>query len=355
MYINSINKPAVRSEDSMKKYNTISGGVIGLTLGTLLILPGCGILDMITGKSNSSGSSSSVSKAVQDGTPVLLSVDGVPAITQKTFDEYFEQFVAANPRLQSMIQFMPNAKKEIFNGMVNERILLAWGEKNRIHENEDYQKELDQAMRMVKTGLAAKQFEKDLIGKVVVTDKEMQDYYDAHKDPELIVTQAGVKAVGVEFDSKEKAQAFFDKAKDAKDFKAAAADQKVKEFASINKQSFDVDKAVIEKVSAVTTFPKVIMVEAADKKFWVISAQSKQAAQYRSFDEIKDGLRQMIEREKAMKIYNDKIADLKKQYNVVEDTKSFDQAMPAGMPQMMMPEEADDHAGHSHETAAKSL
>lgn len=333
----------------MKSKIAIKGGVLGLTLSSLLILPGCAIFDYIKSNMGSSGSSTTVSSAssetasVNDGSPVLLSIDGKPVVTERSFEEYFTQFIEANPRLQSMIQFMPNAKKEIFNGMVNERILLAWGEKNGIHNDPNYQKELEQAVRMVKTGLAAKQFEKDLIGKVSVTEKEMKDYYNAHKDPELVVSPGGIKSQGAEFDSKEKAQSVLNKVQEnPTQFASVVGASNVKDFAPINSHSFDVDKAIKEKaLSLKAEYPKAFMAETSDNKYWVVVLLSKEDTQYRSFDEVKEGLSNMLEREKAMKIYNEKIGDLKKKYNVVEDEKYFEQTggMPAGMPQMMMPQQ----------------
>ena len=325
----------------MRKDLFINRSITVLCLFTLILLPGCSILDFIKSKMNSSDlpkhvSTASTKKIIDDTSKVLLSIDGKTIITENEFDVYYEQFVSTNPQLQSMIQFMPNAKKEIFNGMANERILIAWGEKNNIHETNDYKKELDQAVRMIKTNLAAKSFEKDVIGTIEVSDKEMRSYYDAHKDPELIVAPGGIKAEGKQFDSKELAQSFFDKVKDdAKGFKAAAG-KDVKDFAPINKVSFDIDSAVKDRILAVTAFPKVLMVKASDGKYWVVAALKKEEGQYRSFDEVKEGLKKMIEREKTMKIYTDKISHLKKEYKVIEDISSLEQA---GMPAGMMPQD----------------
>ncbi|MFT6765415.1 MAG: hypothetical protein ACJAZS_000292 [Alteromonas naphthalenivorans] len=341
-----------------KKNKAMHVGILGLALSTLLLLPGCRIVELFKDKLGSEPSAapvsvpSSTSSSHSDDSKALLSIDGKSVITEASFDKYYEQFVSSNPQLQSMIQFMPNAKKEIFNGMANERILLVWGEKNNIHGDAEYKKELEQSVRMIKTNLAAKRFEKDLIGTIAVTDKEMRDYYESHKDPELIVSPGGIKAEGKEFDTKEKAQVLFDKVKDdAKGFKAAAGD-KVKDFAPINKMSFDVDNALKDKVMELTSFPKVIMVEAANKKYWVVAALKKEETQHRSFDEVKEGLKKMIEREKTMKIYTEKIGQLKKEYNVTENTSYFEKEVPnAGLPHHMMPHNHDH--GHDDEEHAK--
>lgn len=348
----------------MNRSMKINRGVTGLAIVSLMLLPGCGILDFVKSKMASSdtpkhaptASAVSTSKSLDDGSKVLLSIDGQPVITEKAFDVYYEQFISTNPQLQAMIQFMPNAKKEIFNGMANERILIAWGDKNDIHKDADYKEELDQAVRMIKTNLAAKRFEKDIIGKIDISDKEMRDYYESHKDPELIVSPGGIKAEGKQFDSKEQAQALFDKVKDdAKGFKAAAGIG-VKDFAPVNKMSFDVENTVKDKILGVTDFPKVLMVQASDKKYWVIAALKKEEAKYRSFEEVEEGLKKMIEREKTMKIYAEKIAGLKKEYNVVEDTSSLQQAAsPAGLPSGMVLQGASSEGQPKKSGGVKSL
>jgi hypothetical protein len=333
----------------MKKNKAMNGVFLGLALSSIVLLPGCSILDLIKSKlgSESSTTSDSVSSTdsshSNDDSKVLLSISGKPLITEKEFEVYYEQFVSSNPQFQSMIQFMPNAKKEIFNNMANERILVAWGDENHIHKNSDYKKEFERSIHMIKTNLAAKRFEKDFIGDVKVTDEEMHDYYESHKNPELIVSPGGIKAEGKEFDTKEKAEALFDKVKDnVKGFKSAAGDD-VKEFAPINKMSFDVDNAIKDKVMALTIFPKVIIVEVSNKKYWVVAVLKKEDIKYRSFDEVKEGLQQMIEREKTMKIYTKKIAELKKEYNITEDTSYFEKATPpAGLPHHMMPHDNED-------------
>lgn len=335
--------------ESMK----MNRGITGLAIVSLMILPGCGILDFVKSKMGSSETPKHVSSetapasisAVNDDSKVLMSIDGKPVITEKSFNEYYEQFISSNPQLQAMVQFMPNAKKEIFNGMANERLILAWGEKNHIHNDKDYTSQLDQAIRMIKTNLAAKRFEKDIIGPIEVSDKEMREYYEAHKDPELIVSPGGIKAEGKQFDSKEEAQELFNKIKENPNNFKADAGKGVKDFAPINKMSFDVDNAVKDKVLAVSDFPKALMVEDADKKYWVVVALKKEDGEYRSFDEVKDGLKKMIERNKTMQLYTEKIEELKKEYKVTEDTSVLEPSgMPVGLPAGMIPDISDDNS-----------
>ncbi len=300
----------------------------GTAVAALLLLSGC---DVFKCKKKSCTSTCGSSATSKDDSTVLLSIGGKPVITANQFDAYYNQFLAANPRLQGMIQFLPNARQEIFKGMANEEIVAYWAEQNNVCDTPDYQNELEQAIRMIKRGLAAKHFEQTMIGKVSVTEAEMKDYYEAHKNPELIVSPGGVKVLGVEFDSKDKAQAFLDKVKaNPASFKHVADSdkQKVREFAPINSFSFDVDKNVKDKVSALKTFPSVVLVESTDKKFWVVDALSKEETKYRTFDEVREGLKSVIEREKMGKIWNEKIDDLRKKFDISENATFFEETKP---------------------------
>ncbi len=302
----------------------------GVAVAALMVLSGCEF-----GKSKKSSNATSLANAA-DGSTVLCTIGGKPVITAAQFEQYFNQFVAQNPRIQSMIQFFPNAKQEIFKTMANEEIVAYWADENNISEDAEYQHELEQAIKMVKRGLAAKNFQDKHVGKVAVSDSEVKEYYEAHKNPDLIVSPGGIKALGVEFATKASAQAFLDKAKanPSKFNSVAEADkQKVREFAPINSFSFDVDKNVKDKVSELKTFPSVVLVQGADNKFWVVAAVSKEEAKHRSLDEVRDGIKSVIERDKLAKIWTDKLDDLRKKYDIVENAEFFEAAKeePAGL------------------------
>lgn len=334
----------------MSKQSFQTKSLYSLAIVSLMALSGCDWL----GKKKTCASSCVSTPDANDSSTVLLTIGGKPAITENQFSAYYDQFLASNPRLQGMIQFLPNAKQEIFKGMANEEIVMHWAEENNIATNAEYQKEFEQAVKMIRRGLAAKNFEQNVVGKVHVNEAEMKEYYEKHKNPELVVAPGGVKAIGVEFGSKAQAQAFFDKVKgNASNFKSAAESDKhkVREFAPINEFSFDVDKNVKDKVSATKSFPSVVLVEGTDKKFWVVDAISKEETKYRSFDEVRDGLKAVIEREKMAKIWTDKIDELKKKYDVTEDTAYFEKA--AQVPAGQMPISQEDLAAFVEQQKAQ--
>ncbi len=293
-------------------------GVMPLLALSLLVLPACDWF----GKKNAG------SEQVAGGSDVLYAIDGKPVITVAQFEDYYQQVLASDPRLQSMAGFLPNLKREIFDALANQELIVVWADKQKMFDQEEYTKTEKQGLEQIRRMYAAKKFGDDKVGRIVVTESEIMDYYNQHKDPELVATPGGIKASGVEFDSKDKATAFFNKVKanPAMFNQAARTDGcKAKEFASVNKFSFDVDKAITGALEAKTSFPAVVLVQSADKKWWVVLGSSKQETKYRSLDEVRDAIRGAVEREKGMKIFGDEIGKLKETITITENCQYFDQ------------------------------
>ncbi len=295
-------------------------------LALLVLLPGCDWF----------GKKKSDTQTVSND-EVLYSIDGKSAVTVGQFEEYYNQVLASDPRLQSMAAFLPNLKKEVFDALANQELIVAWADKQNMFASDDFNKTLEQNMQNIKRMYAAKKFGDEKVGKITSTHAEIRDYYEQHKDPELIATAGGIKASGVQFDNKERATAFFNKVKTtpASFTQAAKMDQlTVREFAAVNKLSFDVDKSIKDALESKTTFPVVVMVQSADKKWWVVVGSSKQETKYRSFDEVKDAIAQAVEREKGMKQFGDEISKLKGTMTVEEKTEYFNQAQDAQQPNL---------------------
>ncbi len=297
-----------------KKTVSVSSRFFALSL--LLTLAGC---DWFTKKKTESGQAA-------DGSRVLFTVNESPVVTANQFEEYYTQVLASDPRLQSMAGFLPNLKKEIFDALANQELLVMWAENNGMFDTEDFKKSLNQGVQQIKRMHAAKKFGDEKVGKVTVTQSEIRDYYEQHKDPELVATPGGIKAFGVEFTSKDAATAFFNKVKNTPGaFSNAAKMEKfnVRAFAPLNKYSFDVDMPIKAALESKTTFPIVVMAQGSDKKWWVLLGESKQETKFRPLDEVRDAIAGAVEREKGMKQFSDEIGKLKGTMNITEDADYF--------------------------------
>jgi hypothetical protein len=67
--------------------------------------------------------------------------------------------------------------------------------------------------------------------------------------------------------------------------------------------------------------------------FWVVSATAKEDSKYRPFEQVKDGIKQELEKNKRGEMFEKEVAKLKEQYNVVinEDYFKGSEAEQAGM------------------------
>jgi hypothetical protein len=216
----------------MQKRFVSTKNMMVLAVSLLVILPACW-----------KSEKSSESKALNDGSPAMLTVDGKTLITEKSFRDYFNNLLASNqnPQLQMMLQLLPNAKQELFKGQVNEKMICYWAEKEGITQSDEYKEKFAQGLEVLKVGLAAEFFKKEFASDLTVTDEESQNFYEAHKDSQYLMA------------------------------------------------------------------PK------ADGK----------AAQYYSYDQVKQHIEQQIQNEKLAKLFIQKLGELKDKYAVVENTASL--------------------------------
>ncbi len=216
----------------MQKKFVSTKNMMTLALSLLVLLPACWQSDKST-----------ESKAINDGSPAMLSVDGKTLITEKSFKDYFDNLLASNqnPQLQMMLQLLPNAKQELFKGQVNEKMICYWAEKEGITSSEEYKEKFAQGLEVLRVGLAAEFFKKEFASDLLVSEDEARAFYDAHKDSQYLMA------------------------------------------------------------------PK---------------AEGK-AAQYYSFEQVKQHIEQQIQNEKLAKLFLEKLGELKGKYNVVENTASL--------------------------------
>jgi hypothetical protein len=165
---------------------------------------------------------------------------------------------------------------------------------------------------------------------VTASDAEVRKYYDENKNeiPELLVSYGGTAAMGVSFDSQEAAQKFLDsvKAGEGKSFDQAASEAGLKgnfrDFKLVNAHSVAIDPAVRTKILTMKSYPSYDLVQGGDKRYWVVFVASHEEPKYKPFEEIKDMLRPVIEREKLILRIQDEYKKLMQQYDVKINTEN---------------------------------
>lgn len=295
---------------------------------SLALLPGCWPFEQKEEPDTVPMSKLTPSQKVTDGSEVLLSINGRPVITEKSLQEYIEQAKGANEQVAMILEIMPNAEHDIFfNGLMQDKLLKEWIKDKGIDQRQEYQNDMKQLLQMAHSSLAAQYFQKEL--NVTVSDSEARKYYDEHKQeiPGVIVSPGGVKARGVVFDDTAKAQAFYAKLQAGANFATTAQEENltIDDFGGqpINDRSF-VDPKVKEAVLAISSYPKAVLVKLDDGKAWVVQALAKEQAEYLPFDQVKEGIKNMLKERKVAEVFEQEIKKLKSKFKVVENKAYFE-------------------------------
>jgi hypothetical protein len=311
---------------------------VTLLLAPLLLLSGC---LSTTEKQESVSVSSETDSAVRnldDGSPVLMRIDGRPVLTVKSIDADFERLVEENPQFKQVLPFMPDAKMNFFKGMVSQQIIDEYIHRNGIDTSPEYQREYAKTIDQVKHMMNMNHFSERHPAEV--SEAEVRRFYDENKDriPDLMQSQGGVKAEGVSFTNEDDAKAFQAKAKEAStSFEKLAADagyaSHYNDFKLVNAQSMQIDPALKAKLMKVTSFPSVELINVGNE-WWVVHAESKAEPTYVPFDNVKSTILDHLKKQKQMETFEKVIDTYKEKYGVEID----DAPLRASNPEQAMPE-----------------
>lgn len=354
---------------------------LSLLSSVLVIAPGCSTLDWIQEKlgSTSTGQISSSTQEQPSASArtqtsavtaptgdVLVSIEGTPAITVQSFEKDFNTLLESNPQVAQVMQLYPDLKEKVFEGLVNQKIENYYIEKNKIDETPEYKEQLHNLIESSKQLLNDAFFTKKF--PATVSDSDAKKFYEENKAqiPDFIVSWGGVNTQGVSFDSEADAKSFLDKVKGkSKDFEKLAKDagfgSKFKDFRLINPQSAAVDKEIRSKVAVFSSFPTIEVVKGADNKFWVINASSKEEAKYQPFEQVKQVLKDHLQKEKQDIKKQEEINKLKTAYNVQINTDYFQKEKEKNksdraekMQEILKQQQLDKEASAAPASAAKS-
>ncbi|MBI2352875.1 peptidyl-prolyl cis-trans isomerase [Candidatus Dependentiae bacterium] len=268
------------------------------------------------------------SSSVMNSDDVLLSLDGKPALTVADYEEQLDMARKMNPQIDMFLQMIPNAEKEFFKGIVVGKLLKAWAEKEGVNNTADFQKQKKAAHESIDLQLYLKALEDAY--PIHVTDSELKKYYEEKKDviPGLMLSQAGVSVSYIRFDSKDKADKFLTKVKEAKSLKKFKTDAEAEKLsvaeAVINEKSSFSD-TLKTAVLGVKIYPHVLVVKVGDNAYWVLFVSGKSEVKYRDFSspEVEQGLRKMLEDERKAKQLEELLEKWKKEFNVQENQEFF--------------------------------
>jgi hypothetical protein len=315
--------------------------LIGGVLVTLSFLPGCALFDSSKGTSAESGTADGRVGAVPLTGEVLVTMKGKPVITTDTLAVEREKFLKANPQIRQALAFMPDPiefDRNLVDGLIGQKIADEYVMSHGINQTAAYKTELQDLCESMERILNAKYFGEHLT--VVVPDSEVKAFYDTNKDKlrGVMTSPGGVMAAGIEFDNNAAARAFVARAKTTPGgFKKIAQDDnlnaKIKDFKLVNSQSIGVDPVLRDKIVAIKTVPSVDVVE-VNGKFWVVNATGKEEPKFVPYEQVKDKLKQELEQNKRVELFEKEISKLRQEYGVEVNENYFRGAAQEEMPQM---------------------
>ncbi len=265
-------------------------------------------------------------EVLDDGSEVLVSIDGKTKLTVKSFENMLDAIAAENDQFKMMLQFMPDVKEQVFKAKKHAIIQDEWAKREGVKDSEDYKKKHAMVLQGVKDQLNHDVFVKK--HKPEVSDADVKKFYDENKekDPRLMKSPEGVKADSITFKSKDAADAF--KAKvTAGTFNKVAKEDNLKSASLgtdglVTENSFQLSSDVRDSVLKAKV-PSVIIAK-DDKDYLVIHVKSKAKAEHHEFDKVKDGLKQMIQSQKTEEAISNASEEYGKKIGVKENTKYFE-------------------------------
>ena len=296
--------------------------IIKMAIAVMIIafLGGCKpVLDFFKKKTEVRKTPSYATVQDVDQGVVLLNIDGQPAITETEFNKHLVQMLQVNPYFKgASIDSLPSPlKRQFFDELVKQEVIIAWADKNNIDQDAEFQKSYEDMKKLVRRSLLVQRFETKLFEDIDVSDNDVEDFFHKNKD-KFIKEPGGILVEGIEFDNNGNATAFYNKVKDnvAEFNKIAKSENKdsFKSFGRIEEKETkfgsNVPEDIKKKALSLSKLPAISKVK-VDDKVWVICALDKKDVQYVDIDEVRDQLKSHIKTTKLREILDKKINSLK--------------------------------------------
>lgn len=319
----------------MNAKKRVSQGIAALMIGSVVLLPSCGLIDWV--KETFGGGSKTPApqteqmdvaiSSVNDGSAILATMEGKPLITKNMLEAEKKKLIEANPQMEAMLALMDESQlnRNLVDGMASREIIRKYVKDKNIQGTEKYKKDLQMALDQVRDLLNTRYFMEDF--QAGVTDDEVKKFYSENRDsiPNLMLSRGGVESVGISFENAEKAKAFMEKVRAAKNNIAVAAKtanlgDKLKDFKLVNAESIGIEPELRDKIVAIQKTPSLQTFKVGDE-VWVVAAKRIEEPTYRDLDSVKAEIKQLLEKDKTMKVVEQEVARLKGEYDVklVED------------------------------------
>lgn len=246
---------------------------------------------------------------IMDQNKVLVEVNG-NKITQQDVYAFLNGLGQ-----QAAMQFQsPDGMKQIADELANQELLYLDAVEKGLDEEEDFRAEMENMKKNVLKQYAMHKLFHD----ISVTEEEIKDYYEEHK--EQFQTPETIRASHILVEDEKEAEKIFGEIEEGKSFEDAA-----KEYSTCPSKENGGDLGEFPRGSMVPEFEKAAFEMELDKVskpvetqfgYHIIKVVSKKEKVVNSLDEVKDKVTEQITGLKQQERYLDTTQDLKKKYEV---------------------------------------
>jgi SpoVK/Ycf46/Vps4 family AAA+-type ATPase len=121
----------------------------GAFFSLILLFSGCELPWAIKKEEQKVAIAVAENKETQKEDRALFLIDGNISITETDFKDHVDKIIVMNPQFKHIIETVPSVRYNIFNGMMNEKVLKAWVEKTNVNQIDQYKKDHALAVNML--------------------------------------------------------------------------------------------------------------------------------------------------------------------------------------------------------------
>ncbi len=235
--------------------------------------------------------------------------------TKITLEDFDREFQALPQYAQQMFQD-PSGKEKVLDDLISKELLYQEAVKRGLDNSPDFKKKLDDFRKSV---LAQEVLEKEILSKGKVSDQEVKDYYDKHKEEFTTVSQLRASHILVKTpDEAEKVMARLKKGEKFEDVARAVSIDKntAKQGGDLGYFSRGQMAPEFEKAAASLKVGEISNPVKTQFGYHIIKVTARKAGPVVEFERVKDLISQKLSGERQREAFEKYIAELKKTYKV---------------------------------------
>ena len=250
-------------------------------------------------------------KGVEEKGPFLAKV-GNATITQADYDREFQ----ALPEYAQQLFAGEQGREKFLNEIVNKEMLYQEALKKGLDKTPEFQKKVEEFKKIT---LVTELFDKDVMAKTKVSDQDVKDYYDKHK--EEFVPTVQIKASHILVKTEDEAKKVLERLKKGEKFADIAKAVSIDKGSAVNGGDlgyFSKGQMVpeFEKAAASLKVGEISIPVKTQFGYHIIKVTDKKKGAPVEFDKIKGMISQKLSGEKQKEAFEQYIAELKKNYKV---------------------------------------